>query len=358
MLIPVGLIVGVCVADAIAPPDIHLGPLLVSAPAITAAFAGPRLTAAVGVLAVAAQVTIGMFRHALATENLIAQIIALVLVSTLIVVFCLVRDRHARQLDRTRSVARAAQRVLLQPLPERSGPLRIASLYIAAEQDADMGGDLYAAARADGTTRLLIGDVRGKGLGAIDHSALLSGAFRAEAHRKARLPHLAHHLDASLLWDSTQWDGGAGADTAESFATAILLDIPDERPVAHMVDCGHPPPLLLRPGGVRVVAAGRPALPIGFGALGGDDGYEEEVFGFGTSDMMLLYTDGVTEARDSEGAFYPLVERAAAWTADNPGELLRHLRDDLLAHTGGRLGDDAAAIAIRRGRPHSRRRRA
>src|SRR5690242_21779250 len=63
--IPVGLIVTVCVVDVLSPPHIHLGPLLVAAPAITVAFAGTRATALMGALAVAAQVLIGAIRGVL-----------------------------------------------------------------------------------------------------------------------------------------------------------------------------------------------------------------------------------------------------------------------------------------------------
>lgn len=55
----------------------------------------------------------------------------------------------------------------------------------------------------------------------------------------------------------------------------------------------------------------------------------------------------MTEARDSTGTFYPLAERAASWSAHEPEVLLTRLHEDLLAYTGGRLGDDAAAVAIR-----------
>jgi hypothetical protein len=51
LLVPLGWITTVCVIDVSSPSSIHLGPLLVAAPAITAAFAGPRLTALIGVLA-------------------------------------------------------------------------------------------------------------------------------------------------------------------------------------------------------------------------------------------------------------------------------------------------------------------
>ncbi|MFE0380323.1 PP2C family protein-serine/threonine phosphatase [Streptomyces inhibens] len=432
VLIPIGLIVAVCAIDVLAPPDIHLGPLLVAAPAITAAFAGPRLTAAIGALAVAAQVFIGIARGVLTTENLEAQITALVVVSALLVLFAVVRDRNERRLIKSRSVAGVAQQVLLRPLPARSGRLEIASWYLPAEEEAEMGGDLFAAARTTSSTRLIIGDVRGKGLPAYSHAALILGAFRAAAHRQATLPKLAIHLDGAVRWDSSQWrnvpedgdgdgDGagaGAGAeagaeaatatvdgaradaapgavagpvpaaapgsgsdpvpattpglgsaadpvpaadptpdpdsapvidtDTDETFATVALLDIPDHWPVLRTISCGHPPALLLRNGQVIALHPRRPALPIGLGSLAGGPDYEVETFPFEPGDLLLLYTDGVTEARDDKGRFYPLVERAGAWSGCSPQLLLRQLRADLLVHTRGRLGDDAAAVAVRR----------
>ncbi|MFG2828072.1 PP2C family protein-serine/threonine phosphatase [Streptomyces sp. NPDC048434] len=392
VLLPIGLIAAVCVIDVLAPPDIHLGPLLVAAPAITAAFAGPRLTAAIGALAVAAQVFIGIARQMLFTANLQAQIAALVVVSGLVVLFSVVRERNERRLTQSRSVAAVAQQVLLRPLPARSGALEIASLYLPAEEEAGMGGDLFAAARTTTSTRLIIGDVRGKGLPAYGHTALILGAFRAAAHRQATLPRLAVHLDGAVRWDSSQWYDMPGAETEteaapdpdpapdlapdpgkdagslpaapapgpapvvdndETFATVALLDIPDQLSVLRIINCGHPPPLLLRDGRAIPLWGERTALPIGLGGLAGAPDYEVETFPFEPGDVLLLYTDGVSEARDDKGTFYPLVERAGAWNHGSPQQVLRRLRADLLAHTNGRLGDDAAAVAVRRlsGRP-------
>ncbi|WP_324606289.1 hypothetical protein [Streptomyces globisporus] len=206
LVIPLGLIVTVCVVYVLAPPHIHLGPLLVAAPAITVAFAGARMTALMGTLAVAAQVLIGVLRAVSDTANLQARIAALIVVSAVCIIVCVVRDRHERQLYQVRSVAEAAQSVLLQPLPTHAGPLRIAGLCIPAEEEAELGGDLHTAARtAHHSSRLLSGDVRGSGLGAISSTALLLGAFRAAAHRQATLPRLAVHLDAAFRWDASQW---------------------------------------------------------------------------------------------------------------------------------------------------------
>ncbi|QRX97427.1 serine/threonine-protein phosphatase [Streptomyces noursei] len=379
MLIPVGLIVAVCVIDVLSPADIHLGPLLVAAPALTAALAGPGPTALIGTLAVAAQVSVGLARGVLFTENLYAQIGALIVVSALVFVFTVVRERNERRLSRSRSVAAVAQKVLLRPLPPHSGDLEIASLYLPAEEEAEMGGDLFAAARTTASTRLIIGDVRGKGLPAYSHAALILGAFRAAAHRQATLPRLARHLDGAIRWDTSQWHttadntnpstgtgtgvgaeadagtgtgAGAGAGAEETFATVSLLDIPDHRHELSTISCGHPPPLLLRNGHAHPLTPHHTALPIGLGTLAGPPNYPIETFPFHPGDLLLLYTDGVTEARNPHGTFYPLTERAPAWTQHTPHHLLQQLRQDLLTHTNGRLTDDAAAVAIRRLPPH------
>ncbi|MFQ6146526.1 PP2C family protein-serine/threonine phosphatase [Streptomyces seoulensis] len=349
------MIAAVCVVDVLAPPDVHLGPLLVAAPALAAAFSGPRRTALIGALAVAAQVFIGAARGVLGTENLIAQIAALILVSALIVVFCLVRERRERQLSQSRTVAQAVQEVLLPPLPERSGPLRLASVYLAAQDEATLGGDLYAAARTRRSTRLLLADVRGKGLPAISHAALLLGAFRAASHRRPALPLLAVHLDGAMRWDSRQWQTEEALDTDEAFATALLLDIPDDEDVVHLVNCGHPPPVLIAEGRARTLIAETVAPPLGLGGLTDATAYAVATFPFRPGETLLLHTDGVLEARDADGAFFPLAARASGWAAARdaaaPDRLLDRLRDDLLAHARGRLGDDAAAVAISRREP-------
>ncbi|MFE0186691.1 PP2C family protein-serine/threonine phosphatase [Streptomyces sp. NPDC058989] len=351
--VPLLLILVVTVADILAPPDVHLGPFLVAAPAITASFAGPRMTAFVGVMAVLAQAVVAAVRTSLTDLNHSLQITALILISAFVTFIAYRRERHERELTRLRTVAKATQEVLLRPPPERIGPLRIASVYLAAEAEAQIGGDLYAVARTARGTRIIIGDVRGKGLEAIGDAALVLGAFRGAAHRQAELPALVEHLDGAASSDLTDPGGPQDerADQGETFITAAVLDVPDAESALHLVNCGHPPPLLLRDGRVTPLEVSRPALPLGLTEFVRSE-FAVESFPFEDGDVVLLYTDGVIEARDTSGAFYPLTQRITAWSdkgdGDRPQALLRFLCRDLMAHSGGCLGDDAAMVAVER----------
>jgi serine phosphatase RsbU (regulator of sigma subunit) len=345
--IPLALIFVITIVDIRSPTDVHLGPLLVIAPALTASLKGPRPTALVGALALAAQVFIAVVHGGLTTTNHVAQIIALFVLSALVVFVCHVRERRARELLRARSVAETAQRALLRPPPRRIGPLRVAWLYLAAEDETQIGGDLFAIARAaHSSTRVIIGDVRGKGLASIGEASVVLGAFREGAHRYATLPELTAALEVSVCRDL-----GEVADTeddpGEHFVTALVLDIPDHDPQAEMISCGHPPALLLHDHEVTVLNARRPIPPLGMCEVPASS-HRADPFILETGDILLLYTDGVIEARSPAGVFYPLAERVAAFPASSPDALLRHIHADLLKHIGDQPADDAALLIIER----------
>ncbi|WP_245766958.1 PP2C family protein-serine/threonine phosphatase [Streptomyces colonosanans] len=345
-MIPIALIVAITVADVLTP-GVELGPLLVVAPAITASFAGPLLTGLMGTLAVTCQFLVPVLQNTPITATLQAQALGIAVVSGFLVALRYVRGLQELQLARTRSVAVATQEVLMRPLPRRSGPLRISTDYIAAEEEAQVGGDLYAAVRCDGTTRLVIGDVRGKGLPAIEDTSLLLGAFHGSAYRNLPLRRMVMHLGHAMHWKWAR-DTDEDPDGAESFVTALVLDIPDDVGVVEMISCGHPPPLLLREGKVSPLEARSPGFPLGLIAPS-EDQYVVDTFDFGPGDILLLYTDGVIEARNPEGTFYPLPERVAAWDGNGgPEHLVQYVHKDLLSHAKGHIGDDAAIIAIER----------
>ncbi|MEU9154181.1 PP2C family protein-serine/threonine phosphatase [Streptomyces sp. NPDC048417] len=354
---PLLLIIAIPVADGFLPPDIHLAHLLVVAVAVTAVGAGPRATALIGALAVLALVYAGVERRTLTTESVLVELSALLAVCAFLVLFTRVRDRRERELARARSVSDAAQRVVLRPLPQRAGPVTLASKYRSAEADATIGGDLYAAARIPGSTRLLIGDVRGKGLPSISDTAIVLGAFRAAAHRRIPLPELVAYIEDAVRWGLAEFSEPR-EDDGERFVTAAVMDIPDDEPVVHLISCGHPPPLLLR-GRARTALAltvPDPSPPLGLGVWPADADcpdsagacYVPATFRFAHGDSLVLYTDGVSEARNADGDFYPLAERATAWADKAPGPLVEQLAADVRAYTGGVLNDDMAMIVVQR----------
>ncbi|MGW6745055.1 PP2C family protein-serine/threonine phosphatase [Streptomyces sp. NPDC055025] len=347
MTVPIALIVVITAVDVHMPVDVHLGALLVVAPALAVSFAGPRLTSLIGALAVSAEVLIATLHGGLTSTNHIAQIISLTVLSTMVTLICLIREQRGRELSRVRSVAETAQRVLLRPPPRRVGPLRVAWLYLSAEHEARIGGDLFGIARsARAGSRVVIGDVRGKGLAAIGEASLVLGAFREGAHRCDTLPELVTALEESV---SRSMDEVADTehDHGEHFITVLTLDLPDHASRAEMVNCGHPPPLLLHGHHVQVLHSHSPAPPLGV-CEPYETVYGTDSFTFESNDTLLLYTDGVIEARSPEGVFYPLAERVASFPKSSPEALLRRVHEDLLSHTGKHLADDAALMVIER----------
>ncbi|MFF4763780.1 PP2C family protein-serine/threonine phosphatase [Streptomyces sp. NPDC001292] len=252
------------------------------------------------------------------------------------------RQQREQTLADVRAVAEMTQKVLLRPMPHRLGRLDIEALYLAAAAQARVGGDFYEALETAHGLRLIIGDVRGKGLPAVGTASAIVGCFREAAYDEPDLARLARRLDVSM----SRYTALLPGDHTEYFATALLAEIPDDGSTVEIVNCGHPPPLLFRAGAVREVTPTAPSPPINMGALLGED-YRIDTVPFAAEDQLLLYTDGVTETRDHTGAFFPLVQHAVQWDADSPIRLLEQLHMDLVHYSRGRLDDDIAAIAVR-----------
>ncbi|MEU6343315.1 PP2C family protein-serine/threonine phosphatase [Streptomyces sp. NPDC046977] len=261
---------------------------------------------------------------------------------------------YRRRVAGARAVSDAVERVLLRPLPPRIGGLHLASVYRARGGPARVGGDLYAVARSDTATRIIIGDVRGSGLPSFLDVIAILGAFREWAPQAVSLTEVSCRLEESYLRHLADADDGTRSDVGEDFATVLILEVPDGESVVRMVSFGHPPPVRARRG-EPVLLAGTPCLPLGLTTLC-DAGSSESVFELGPQDTLLLYTDGLIEARDCSGVCFPLLERAATWTWHDrrrccEGHLhnvLAEILDDIVAHCGALPADDLAMIALAR----------
>jgi hypothetical protein len=339
----VAVVVVVCVSQVWTAP-LLLAPLLAVPPALAGIGASTvrrPLGYGAGCLlaAVVVALTAGGDTHWLPVATIVAVVVVTFVSAAGVAVS---EPTKTRQIANVISVAEAAQRAVLRPLPGQLGPLQLGVIYLAAAADAKVGGDLYEVARTAHGIRLIIGDVRGKGLGAVEVAADMLGMYREVAHEVHTLGELARRLDAGL---SRRWG------QHEEFVTALLAEIDPEAGRLSIFNCGHPPPILISDDGVTVLEVPAPAPPLGLLTLGDSSG-AARTLSFKPNDQLLLYTDGVTEARDHRQSFYPLDERLAVLRAKANGHgsgvrLLELLRDDLLRHRGAPLEDDAALMLIR-----------
>ncbi|MEU8484586.1 PP2C family protein-serine/threonine phosphatase [Streptomyces sp. NPDC048641] len=236
----------------------------------------------------------------------------------------------------------AARSQPVSPLPERVGTLRVSARHLAnaavapvERSPAGSGGDVCGALESPYGTRLLMGDVMGKGRALARTADTVLRAWRDLAACEARLEGIAVRLHALI----------ARSDEPDRFVTATLLSVePDGS--AQLVCCGHPPPVLLRDGAAVHAAVPAPAPPLGLLDLHSGWCAAQPVPATAW-ESMLLYTDGVSEARDARGAFYPLAERAAALENTVLEDFTDDLAADLLRHAEGRLQDDASLLAVR-----------
>ncbi|CAL9335538.1 hypothetical protein SUDANB32_00156 [Streptomyces sp. enrichment culture] len=310
-------------------------PLLATGPALAAATSRPRGVLGVGALAIALGASIA-YRHDMALPHLAVVLAALVTVTLAGTLASALRARRERVLAAVRSVAETAQHALLQPVPETVGPFQVAVRYSAAAAEARIGGDLYALVPTPHGVRMIVGDVRGKGLPAVGTAALVLGVFREAAYDEPELLDVVGRIERSLARNL----GG------DDFVTAVVAGCPEPGRL-ETVNCGHAPPLLIRGTEVTAVEPVHPAPPLGLRALS-EDTPRLQVVPFDDGDQLLLYTDGVTEARDAGRAFYPLADGLTRSLRDGPDRTLAALHQDLLDHVGGRLHDDAALLLLRR----------
>lgn len=339
LLSPVILTVLITALAFSTPREIAFSRLLPAAPALAAAMWPVIPTLLLGAFCLVAMIVLSFFHTDLGTPYTGAAIVAVTLAAAYA---SHLRIRREEMLFHIRLVADAAQKVLLRPLPRRIDDVEIESLYLAAQEQARIGGDFYEAADTPYGVRLLIGDVRGKGLSAVGAAAAVISSFREAAHDEPDLRGITRRLETSI----TRYIAGhPGPDLPERFATALIAEVPPGGGHVRLLNCGHPPPLLVHQGRTRVLDPSAPSPPLNLATLIGDP-YCVDTVAFTPGDQLLLYTDGVTETRDRAGEFFPLPDWMGRQGLMSPREMLDRLHHALLQYSGGRLDDDIAALAL------------
>ncbi|MGW2016970.1 PP2C family protein-serine/threonine phosphatase [Streptomyces sp. NPDC001927] len=340
--LPVLVMVLTVLADLFSENEERYDRLLAAAPALAAVTWSVRGTVVIGVVAMVLGVILGTTSGDPFVPDIATNESALGVVTVVAAWVSRARSRYERDLREVTAVAEVVQRVVLRPLAPRLGPVDLHLLYVAAAAKARIGGDFYEAVQVPGAVRLMLGDVQGKGLGAVETASVLLGSFRAAVNDAPDLPALADRLEEGLVRYGA-WD--PDTDAAERFATVVLVEIPDDGAVARLLSCGHPAPLLQHGDRVRFVPFADPSLPINLSGLL-DSHHRVEEVPFVPGDRLLLYTDGVSEARDRAGTFYPLEDRMTQWV-NEPGERVPALLHDELDTYGDHgLDDDVAAMLV------------
>ncbi|MFD3696583.1 PP2C family protein-serine/threonine phosphatase [Streptomyces sp. NPDC058646] len=356
-VLPGVLIVLGLVFDLLTPPSFTGSPFFSAAPLIAAPLSTLRATALTGLLASLAVVLLHALNGTTWEVEALTELVTVMTVSGLALLINRVVRRSGERLASARGIAEAAQRAVLPTPAERIAGLHVSAWYEAAQADAFIGGDLYAVQDTPYGVRLAVGDVRGKGLGAVEAVAVVLGAFREAAETEPTLECVARRLERALAREGVRRDS---LDAVEGFITCVLGEIPSGTGVGvlRLLNRGHPEPLLLHGDGrLAVLAPGEPALPLGMGELGVWPDRAEE-WGFPAGATLLLYTDGLTEARDRAGVFYQPADRLRGRVFPGPQELLSALSSDVRRHTGGGATDDMALLAVGRpgeGQPERRR---
>ncbi|MFJ8543999.1 PP2C family protein-serine/threonine phosphatase [Streptomyces sp. NPDC093586] len=331
--LPLALVVAVCAATLLSDRPLDIGFLLGAIPPLAVLSYSPLATAALGCVVVALLSTPAFRLDRPGGTDLLT----VVFVSLLSVFVSFVRSRRDAQLDLTRTVAEAAQRAVAPPLPERVGAVRCTGLYRAAQRGTLVGGDFFDVRDGPFGVRAVMGDVRGHGLAAVSTVASLLGAFREAVLDQPDLVSVAARLDRRLLVDS------ADVRHAELFATAALLEFSADVREVRVVVCGSPPPLLLR--GTRATELEvSPWTPLGLG-LADAGAMEASTVSLCPGDRLFLASDGVLEARDGGGAFYPLADRLTTLAAGEPAALAERVWADLVGFCPD-VDDDVTILVL------------
>ncbi|MFJ5519067.1 PP2C family protein-serine/threonine phosphatase [Streptomyces griseoluteus] len=355
-LVPLVLLAAIVTVDLQTSEKLRVVSWIILVPSIAAAICGVGATITFALLSLVTYVAV----DAAFPERYRAgapDFVLLALGGVLAVIASVVRVRRERQGVHMRNIAETTRRTVLRPLPPNWGGLEHAGVYLAADVDARVGGDFYDIQPSPHGTRVLLGDVQGKGLGAVETAAALLGTFREAAYHEPELATVAERLEVRMSRHRGH-TAALGRYDGDRFATALLLGFPDDDPhTVEVINFGHEPPLAVGPGGVRPLPGGE-RLPIGFGDLvcgtrSGDPQPPACRERLDEDETLLMVTDGVTEARDSAGDFYALLPEITRAVCDDAGvtkprRLVRLVREGVLRHTRDRLGDDTTVFAMRR----------
>ncbi|MDH6124850.1 serine phosphatase RsbU (regulator of sigma subunit) [Kitasatospora sp. GP82] len=350
MLAALALVAGVLL-DRFAPQPYTGLPLLAAAPLVAGATLSFRSALAVVCVTCVVSVLVDIERGRPATP-LFVDLAVVGLIGVLALAVNRLIVRQGRDLALARDVAEGVQRAVLPEPPRKVGPLAVAAGYTAAQAEARIGGDFFTVQETPFGVRMIIGDVRGKGISAVAAVSIAIGIFRQEAEYAPTLVTLGQRMDEALTREAAR---SSTVYSMEGFITAVLAEVSADGEVLSLVNRGHPPPYLIHDGQLVRLDPSTPQLPLGLGLgdLTPAGSVPADVVRLPPGASLLLVTDGVTEARDKRGTFYdPLASECMRRWFSNPDAVVDALIKDVGRWTEGKRDDDMAILVVtRRHRP-------
>lgn len=338
--LPAAIILSAFVIDVATRGELNTFPALAAAAVVAAPLLSLPGTIITGVMANLVGLALVYVEREPSRDD-VAPFTSLVLLTVIAAFLNVILARDRRQLATSREVAAAVQRAVLPDPPRRVGRLTVASRYEVAHEEAAIGGDLFSIHHTSYGIRMLIADVRGKGLESIRTVNALIGSFREASHHQPDLPGVVRQLEERMQGIVAE---ATGAE-AETFATAVVAELPPDYSELRVSNQGHEAPLLVHEGKAVSLEPSTPALPLGLGQLGTDD-FPVDRFDLPVGGTLVLFTDGIDEARDANGAFFEPVPALPGDLPPDPEAILDTLLAAVFRHTGGTLQDDAALFAV------------
>lgn len=335
-ILPFLIMAVVVIVDVLTGPRVGFLPLLFLGPALAAVSLRPLQTVLMGCLAAALSLLLAAYDDLLGSGLWLIALATIAGVTVTGVIASRGRQRREREFANVLAVAEVAQRVLLRAVPKQTGQADVAVRYISAATAARIGGDLYEVIATAETMRLIVADVQGKGLPEVQTASVVLGSFREAAYEAADLAEIAARIELSLDRQASE----------EEFVTAVLAQLTPGGCI-EILNCGHPPPVLLAQGSAHFAEPPEADLPLGLRQLAAT-ARKPGIFPLRAGELVLFYTDGISEARDKSGTFYPLDRCGAILDELDPEAALDRLSDDVIQHVGHELHDDAAMLLIRR----------
>lgn len=238
---------------------------------------------------------------------------------------------------REHRISEVLQQALLPPVSIKTPHYEIAAEYHSALREAEVGGDFYDVFDiGDGWLAMVMGDVSGKGLSAAVYTSMAKYMIRAYAHENAEPKSVMKRLNEALF----------GFMNDETFITVFYGLFDTNSNIFAYANAGHEPPVLCDAslGGTVMLEVTGPAM-----GMIRKVGYSQRVISVHPDNIMVIYTDGITDSRVDNDFFG--VDGVSNVITRNIIRSAKTISSEIykaaVHHANGRLGDDAALLVLK-----------